>query len=224
MQHTVETRIFASRYLDRVTLTRFAAAGETLIQPDNCWDIVVFNRDGAVQVLRTGLTTRPDVVEHEAGDEILTISFRPDTFMSLLPGETMRNKAMLLDRFGRRDIRIGADVREIPTFDNADVFVERLVRDGIVESNSVVASIVERRPKAMSERTMQRHFLKTTGLTYKHFTVIQRAQEATSLLRTGRPAADVAFALGYSDQAHMINSLKRTMGQTPGEIVRAAPT
>jgi AraC-like DNA-binding protein len=85
-----------------------------------------------------------------------------------------------------------------------------------------VASVLEGAPKAMSERTMQRHFLKTTGLTYKSFTLIERAQKAAELLRLGRPALDVAFALGYADQAHMINSLKAIMGQTPGQIARGA--
>ena len=65
---------------------------------------------------------------------------------------------------------------------------------------------------------MQRHFLKTTGLTYKTFTQIERAQQAMALIAQGRPAADVAFALGYSDQPHMIRSIKAIMGQTPGQI------
>ena len=83
-----------------------------------------------------------------------------------------------------------------------------------------MTSIVEGRPKAMTERTLQRHFLKTTGLTYKAFTQIERAQKAVALLQQGRPAADVAFALGYSDQPHMIRSLRAIMGQTPGQIAR----
>lgn len=211
----VESPLVAS-----VTLTQFTAAGQTLMQPDGCWDIAVFNTGGERFVLRTGLTTRPDLVDHNEGDEILTISFRPDAFMSLMPGEIMRNEGVLLDRFGRRDFWIGTDVREIPTLENVDVFVDRLVRDGVVESNDVVTSIIDGHPKAMSERTMQRHFLKTTGLTYKHFTLIQRAQKAASLLRMGQKSADVAFALGYTDQAHMINSLRQIMGQTAGEIAR----
>jgi AraC-like DNA-binding protein len=39
-----------------------------------------------------------------------------------------------------------------------------------------------------------------------------------SLLHAGQRAADVAFALGYADQAHMTNSLRQIMGQTPGQI------
>lgn len=134
----------------------------------------------------------------------------------------MRDEGVMLEGFGRNQFWIGTDVREIPTFENADVFVDRLVRDGLVTSNELVASVVEGHPKAMSERTLQRHFLRTTGLTYKHFTLVKRAQKAMALLQMGRPAVDVALALGFSDQAHMINSLKAIMGQTPREIARAA--
>jgi hypothetical protein len=223
MTFTRQSRPVDSPIVASVTEMRFTAAGQTLMQPDGCWDIAILNMGGQRFVLRTGLTTRPDLVDHNPGDEILTISFRPNAFMPLMPGEVMRNEGVVLDGFGRSDFWIGTDVREIPTLDNVDVFVDRLVRDGIIENNDVVASIVDGHPKAMSERTMQRHFLKTTGLTYKHFTLIQRAQKAVSLLRMGQKAADVAFALGYSDQAHMINSLRQIMGQTAGEIARSAP-
>jgi hypothetical protein len=222
MQQIRQTRQADSPHLESISSIRFTAAGQTLMRPDGCWDIAILRRGESLQVLRTGLTTRSVTYQHDAGDEILVISFKPSSFMSLMPGERMRDEGVLLEKFGSRNFWIGTDVREIPTFENADVFVERLAREGIIESNPIVASIVEGRPKAMSERTMQRHFLKTTGLTYKSFTQIERAQKAVSLLRMGRPAADVAFALGYTDQAHMINSLKFIMGQTPGELVRTA--
>jgi hypothetical protein len=222
MSFVRQVRPFDSPIVESVTQTQFTTAGEVLMQPDGCWDIAIFNVGGQRFVLRTGMTTRPDLVDYNAGDEILTISFRPSAFMPLMPGEVMRNEGVVLDGFGRSDFWIGTDVREIPTLETVDVFVDRLVRDGIIESNDVVASIIDGHPKAMSERTMQRHFLKTTGLTYKHFTLIQRAQKAVSLLRMGQKAADVAFALGYTDQAHMINSLRQIMGQTAGEIARNA--
>lgn len=221
MHPITEARLVATPHVQSIGLMRFDATGETLMQPDGCWDIVIFKHDDEVEVLRTGLTTRSVVHRHAAGDEILVISFKPSSFMPSMPGEMMRDEGVVLEKFGKRKFRIGGDWREIPTFDNADVFVERLVRDGIVDSNAVVASIVDGQPKAMSERTMQRHFLRTTGLTHKHFTLVQRARKAVALLQRGQPAADVAFALGYADQAHMINSLRQIMGQTPRQIVRA---
>ncbi len=142
--------------------------------------------------------------------------------MPQLPGEVMRNAAVVLEGFGRKDFSIGGEIREIPNFENAEMFVERLWRDGIVECNPVVASVLGGDLRAMSERTQQRHFLRTTGLTYKHFTLIERAQQAAALLQMGRAAVDVALTLGYADQAHLINSVRQIMGQTPGEIARAA--
>jgi hypothetical protein len=222
MLYTTQTRPVDSPYLDSITSIRFTAEGETLMQPDGCWDIAILKRGDSVEVLRTGLTTRAVIYEHSPGDETLVISFKPSAFMPLMPGEVMRDEGVVLEKFGRNNFWIGTDVREMPTFENADVFVEHLVRSGIVELNDVVDSVIAGQPKAMSERTLQRHFLKTTGLTYKSFTIIERAQKAMSLLRMGQAAADVAFALGYADQAHMINSLKAIMGQTPGQIAREA--
>jgi hypothetical protein len=193
-----------------------------LMTPDGCWDIAILKRGDGVCVLRTGLTTRSVPVPHEDGDEILVVSFKPSSFMPGMPGDVMRDRGVMLETFAGRRFRIGSDVLEIPTFENADVFVERLVRSAIVENNDLVASIIDGRPKATSERTLQRHFLHTTGVTWKRFTLIRRAERAASLLRTGRPAADVAFDLGYADQAHMINSLREIMGQTPGQIARTA--
>jgi hypothetical protein len=222
MHRIVQTRPVDSPLVESISSVRFTVTGRTLMQPDGCWDIAIIKRGDETLVLRTGLTTRPVVYEHEAGDEQLVISFKPHSFMPLMPGEVMRDEGVMLEKFGKGGFRIGTDVREIPSFENADVFVDRLVRDGIVANNELVASVVEGQPKAMTERTMQRHFLKTTGLTYKHFTLVQRAQQAVAMLQMGRPAVDVALALGFSDQAHMINSLKAIMGQTPKEIVRAA--
>lgn len=222
MASLVQTRPVESPLVESISSIRFVGAGQVPMRPDGCWDIAIIQRDGHRQVLRTGLTTRPVGFDYEDGDELLVISFKPHSFMPLMPGEVMRDEGVMLEGFGPGGFWIGTDVREIPTFENADVFVEHLVRDGIVGNNELVASVVDGHPKAMSERTLQRHFLKTTGLTYKHFTLVQRAQKAMGLLQLGRPSVEVALALGFSDQAHMINSLKAIMGQTPKQIVRAA--
>jgi hypothetical protein len=222
MQHSERARPVDSPFVESIRLMEFTAAGETLMAPDGCWDIAILKRGDALQVLRTGLTTRSVVYPHDVGDEILVISFKPSAFMPVMPGDLMRDRGVMLETFGRRRFRIGSDVLDIPTFENADVFVDRLVRATIVESNDIVASVIDGRPKAASERTQQRHFVRTTGLSYKRFTLIRRAQRAVELLRAGRPATDVAFALGYADQAHLVNSLRNIMGQTPGQIARSA--
>jgi hypothetical protein len=212
---------WSSPLVRRVTRTVFTEHGEALMQPDGCWDFAFLRSEQGVVALRTGLTTRTVAHSHAPGDEILTISFRPETFMPLMPGERMLDEGVVLEAVGKDRFWLGSEVLEIPTAESVGDFLARLTRKDVVESNPLVASVVEGQPKAMTERTLQRHFLKTTGLTYKAFTQIERAQKAVALLQQGRPAADVAFALGYSDQPHMIRSLRAIMGQTPGQIARA---
>ena len=218
MHHVVKLDGWTSPIVESVTHTTFASDGRTLMQPDGCWDFVMLKSGARTTVLRTGLTTK--AVEHEfrEGDEILSIAFKASSYMSLMPGERMRDEGVVLEGIGRDRFWLGTEVMEIPTFETVDGFIDKLIVNNAVEDNDIVASVVAGRPKAMSERTMQRHFLKTTGLTYKAFTQIERAQKALSLLQQGRPAADVAFALGYADQPHLIRSLKAIMGQTPREV------
>jgi AraC-like DNA-binding protein len=72
----------------------------------------------------------------------------------------------------------------------------------------------------MSVRSLQYRFLRATGLTHKTIQQIERARSAVSLLEQGTPISDTAFELGYFDQAHLTNSLKRFVGRTPAQIAR----
>jgi len=76
-----------------------------------------------------------------------------------------------------------------------------------------------RRPGELSLRSVQRHFLRSTGVTYATFRQIERARYATILLREGVSILDVVSRLGYFDQAHLTRSLKRFIGETPAKIV-----
>lgn len=209
---------WSSPVIESVTHTIFTEDGSTQFRPDGCWDFAIMKTAHGTLVLRTGLTTSAVTHHYAAGDEILSIAFKASSYMPLMPGETMRDQGVVLEGIGRDRFWLGSDVMEIPTLETVDAFVSKLLRRSIVEDNRLVASVVSGHPMAMSERTMQRHFLKTTGLTYKTFTQIERAQQAMALLVQGRPAADVAFALGYADQPHMIRSIKAIMGQTPKQL------
>jgi AraC-like DNA-binding protein len=41
------------------------------------------------------------------------------------------------------------------------------------------------------------------------------------LLREGKSATEVAFAVGFSDQSHLNRAFKAMMGVTPGAFARA---
>ena len=91
-----------------------------------------------------------------------------------------------------------------------------LVRDPVVE-----AAIRGDAPDA-SARSLQYRFLRATGLPHKTIRQIERAHGAASLLEGGAPISDIALELGYFDQAHLTNSLRRFLGETPAWISRKA--
>jgi methylphosphotriester-DNA--protein-cysteine methyltransferase len=69
-------------------------------------------------------------------------------------------------------------------------------------------------------RSAQRHFQRSTGITYATFRQIERARYATSLLREGVSIFDVVVGAGYFDQAHLTRSLRHFIGETPAKIIQ----
>jgi hypothetical protein len=187
-----------------------------LITPDGLWDIVVVKHQGKVDVIQSGLITRPFVLPYGAGDEYLSISFRPGVYMPRMPGLKMTDRAIVRPAPSRRAFQIDCDSIEIPTFENADGLVDRLISKGIIVKDDVVAAVAEGRPTPASLRTLERRFKWTLGLTAKQLEQIHRARDAVNLLRQGRRAIEVALDLGYADQAHLTRSLRRFMGKPPG--------
>ena len=86
---------WSSPFVEAVTRTRFGSGGSMRMQPDGCWDVVVFRNGDTTSVLRTGLTTAAVTHNYAAGDEILAISFKPSSFMPLMPGEVMRDQGVV---------------------------------------------------------------------------------------------------------------------------------
>jgi methylphosphotriester-DNA--protein-cysteine methyltransferase len=107
---------------------------------------------------------------------------------------------------------------ELPSPDNADVFVERLVRAGLLVRDPVAAAAVQDDVTGLSPRSVERRVARATGLTPGTIRQIRRAERAVEMLSRGVPAPEVARQSGYADQPHLTRSLKRFMGQTPSQI------
>ena len=87
---------------------------------------------------------------------------------------------------------------EFPGYENADTFVNRLVREGLLVHDPVIDVALREQPQLMSRRTVQRRFLRATGLTYSGVFQIQRARYATSLLKQGVSILDTVEQAGYT--------------------------
>ncbi|MDH0865943.1 helix-turn-helix domain-containing protein [Mitsuaria sp. GD03876] len=208
----------------KIRRVRHRADGCEMALPDGSWDLLFIRRgDGPAMVIQTGQITAPLVVESRAGDEILSIAFRPEVYMPHLPGRLLVSQGVPcpVDAAGR--FHIGQERFEIPSFDNAEHLVAALARRGVLERDPVVMRTLQGARQRLDERSIQRHFAEVAGLGPKALQQIARAHEAAALLRRGLPASHVAAELGFTDQAHLSHSLKRLLGQTPREIAKGVP-
>jgi len=72
---------------------------------------------------------------------------------------------------------------------------------------------------SLSERALQRLVRRRLGLTPKWLIQRRRLQEAAERLRHGSTTqAEIAAALGYADQPHLIRDFVRVIGMTPGQF------
>ena len=69
----------------------------------------------------------------------------------------------------------------------------------------------------LSPSYLIRAFKDEYGLTPHAYLTNCRVEFSRSQLRRGRPIAEVAFAAGFSDQAHMQRSFKKLVAATPGQ-------
>lgn len=217
MEGQLITRPSDSPFVDAVTHWVIGIDDRSVATPDGCWDFVILKQGGQTNILLTGQTTMAVPLHFAPGDELLTISFKASAFLAFVPSLTLLDQALLLTRTGSH-FRLASDVFEIPTFENVEAFARSLMHKGHLCQDDVVEALLADHPLAYSSRSVQRHFVRTTGMTYAYFRQIQRARRAAALLQRGNPASDVAYETGYADQSHMSRSLKRILGQAPTAI------
>lgn len=188
--------------------------------PDGYWDIVVLRQGGTTTILCTGMLTRWMPIERKAGDELLTISLKPNVFAPRLVGQRQANQALTLQTSSKHTFYFDGSQLEVPSFSNAELFVDKLIRTGVLVDDNAVRGVLRGEQPEISSRTLRRHFLNTTGVTQHSLKSIARARRALTLLQAGKPLLWVASETGYFDQPQMTKHLKQLTGQTPGEIYR----
>jgi hypothetical protein len=185
------------------------------------WNWLFVKRDGMRNVLVEGPLTRARPTTQDEGTEWLVITFKPGTFLPSVPVRNLLNAGANLPLAAKSSFWLAGTSWQFPDYENVETFVDRLVRRQILVTDPVVKAVLQGQPQEISLRTVRRHFLFATGLTYKNIEQIERAKQAAALLEQGLSLPDVAFQAGYADQSHMTRSLKHFIGQTPAQIARA---
>jgi len=219
MSFTYEDKLIDSLYIDKIWHTHTTGPGVYTAGLDGNWDIIISKTDQSVSVMVNGVGKSAAKVPYVAGIESIGIALKPGVFLQDLKGKAIVNSQHTLEKDGAQYVQISGRLFKIPEFATAEAFVTELANEGILLINLVVSSFNEGRAEGVSDRSLRRHVLQTTGLSPYFFHQIQRAQQATVLLQQGMPIAQVAADAGYTDQAHMTKALKLIIGKTPAQII-----
>jgi AraC-like DNA-binding protein len=187
----------------------------------NSFEMVVTRLGGRSFLTLRGPETAATPLDCPAEGQWVGIRFKPGTFMPrFLPGSLRDHNDVTPPPATGQCFWLNGSALEYPSFDNAESLVKRLAKSGMLSRDPIVEDTLLRRPRELSLRSAQRHFLRSAGVTYATFRQIERARYATILLREGVPILDVVSRLGYFDQAHLTRSLRRFIGEAPAKIMQ----
>ena len=220
MIFTFEERPSDSPFVERIWRAHSERAGSFISVAASHWEMVVTRQNGETILTVRGPETKATPLHCSADGEWLGIRFKLGTVMPHLPASNLVDGAVNLPDAGSRSFWLHGSAWQFPDYENADTFVDRLVRDGLLVREPVVQAALHDQLKDLSLRTAQRHFLRTTGLTHRAVRQIERARYATTLLQQGLSILDVVYEAGYFDQPHLTRSLKQFIGYTPAQIIR----
>jgi hypothetical protein len=216
-----EERLSDSPFVERVWRCHSERGGKFLSVAASHFEMAVTRLQGQTFLTLRGPETKATDLDCPAEGEWLCIRFKLGTFMPERPPATLRDhKDVTLPDAASRSFWLNGSAWQYPEFENAETFVQRLAKAGVIARDSIVNDALQGRPGALSLRSAQRHFQRATGMTHAAFRQIERARYATNLLKDGVPIIDAVHLAGYFDQAHLTRSLNHFIGQTPAKIIR----
>ena len=210
-----ESRKSSHPLIETIWRTTNISNGTYLATPDRSWDLITMvHKDGQKEMMLAGQATKPMQVPYLAGTSSVVISFTPSSYLPSHASDALVDSFQMLPVVNNERFELAGYTFAFPTFETAEELVEQMVDRGILKNDPVVGGM----QRAHSDRTAQRHFTTTTGLSRKSLEQIERAQRAVSLLQNGKRPADAAVDSGYSDQPHLTKSLKKIMGVSPTDV------
>ena len=216
-----EDRLSDSPFVERVWRCHSERGGKFISVAASHFEMALSRLRGKTFLTLRGPEMKATTLDCPAEGEWLCIRFKLGTFMpQLLPGSLRNHNDVTLPDASGRSFWLNGSAWQYPDFENAETFVQRLAKGGLISRDPAIDAILKGQREALSPRSAQRHFLRATGMTYAAFRQIERARYTTNLLKDGVPILDAVQMAGYFDQAHLTRSLKRLIGQTPTKIMR----
>ena len=219
----VESRPSDSPFVERVWRSRSDDVDRMTSVATARWDLVVWEQRGQVSVCIQGPESRASPASVPEDASFFGISFALGASMPHLAIHRLVDGSAELPDATRRAFWLKGSAWHLPRYDDAEVFVDRMVREGVLVADPVVAEVLRGASPDVSARTVERRFVAATGLPRGAIGRIERARRAAVLIQEGVPAHDVVHRLGYFDQPHLARSLTRFVGRTATQLSARIP-
>lgn len=220
-----EERLSDAPFVERIWHSQAERAGPFISIAETEWALVITKYRGKTSITLRGPTTSATPAFCPPDAEFFGIQFKPGAFMPNLPAKSVMDRQDLnLLPASHTSFWLQGSAWQYPGYENADIFVNRLVQDGLLLYDPVVGGVLQGQPVDLSLRTVQRRFLQATGLTHNTLYQISRAQYATMLLKQGVSILETIDQAGYFDQPHLTRALRHFIGLTPAQIADQSRT
>lgn len=203
-------------------------------------EIVFWWENGVLRAAVRGPETVPSELEVPAGHTSFGIVLTHGAVLPWLPAATLVDSAVESPGVTSRGVVLAGEEVPVPGFDTAEMFVDRLVRWGLLTRDPLVDDVLagdqrvpceepaelvdptqpptqpprRTQPTRPGRRTVERRVRAATGLTRGAVGRIERVRQAAILLGEGVAPLDVVGRLGFHDHPHLAHALTRYVGYT----------
>ena len=178
-----------SPYVARVWRGRTAGVECMTSVATSTWELVFWEDGGVVHAGVRGPETAASAVEVVGDSESFGITFTHGTSMPHLPIAGLVDGDLESPHVTESTFVLRSEEWEIPDFDDAEQFVDKLVRAGVLVRDPLVDEVVWGGIARVGSRSVQRRVAAATGLTQGAIRQIERAREAALLIGEGIAAA-----------------------------------
>lgn len=218
MSIEIKERASDSAYVERIMHGVTLSSGVPTRPAERHWHMVFSKHAGRRFALLVGPWRTAGKVTYSADAELLWIKFKPGVFMPHFPTQRLVDREITLPDTTSNKLWLHSSAWELPNYENADTFVNRLIRDGVLVYDQAVGAALRDEQQQVPDRTLRHRFVQATGLSHSYIRQVERAQRAALMLQQGMSIADTIFEAGYYDQPHLTRSLKQFIGSTPAQL------
>ncbi|WP_084265617.1 helix-turn-helix domain-containing protein [Actinomadura macra] len=200
------------------------------VVPDGCVDLIWSD----AEILVAGPDTGPIPAAMRPGDSVVAVRFAPGAAPPVLgvPADAVRDARLSLrELWGADAERLAAEVVAAePDARHTALVAGVMARAaGAAPADPLVPAVVSGLARSsvravsddlgLGERQLRRRSLAAFGYGPKTLQRVLRFQRALRLARAGEPLADVAYAAGYADQAHLSHEVRDLAGEPLGALL-----